>query len=57
MALGEDLGVSAFVMITAAWRPVAVSGVGGLAWAAGLRGFMTQVTQEPSTVTWVGTFG
>jgi hypothetical protein len=28
----------------------------GLAWASGLRGFMTQVTTDPSTVTWAGTF-
>jgi hypothetical protein len=28
----------------------------GLAWACGLRGFMTQVTTDPSTVTWAGTF-
>jgi hypothetical protein len=31
-------------------------GVCGLAWAAGLRGFMTQVTTDPSRVTWAGTF-
>ena len=28
----------------------------GLAWACGLRGLMTQVTTDPSTVTWAGTF-
>jgi ABC-type iron transport system FetAB permease component len=28
----------------------------GLAWAAGLRGYMTQLTDE-STVDWFGTFG
>ena len=31
-------------------------GLCGLAWAAGLRGFMTQITDE-STVSWSGTFG
>jgi hypothetical protein len=31
-------------------------GLCGLAWAAGLRGFMTQITDE-SSVTWSGTFG
>lgn len=36
--------------------PIALGGVCGLAWACGLRGFMTQVTTEPSTVTWTGTF-
>ena len=31
-------------------------GLCGLAWAAGLRGFMTQITDE-SSVSWSGTFG
>jgi hypothetical protein len=30
--------------------------LGGLAWGCGLRGFMTQVTTDPSVVTWSGTF-
>jgi hypothetical protein len=34
-----------------------VGGTCGLAWAAGLRGFMTQiVVEDGSTVTWTGTF-
>lgn len=33
-------------------RAVAVGALCGLAWACGLRGFMTQVTTGPSTVTW-----
>lgn len=34
-----------------------VGGTCGLAWAAGLRGFMTQiVVEDRSTVTWTGTF-
>lgn len=37
-------------------RLVLLGGVAGLAWAAGLRGFMAQVTPE-STVHWAGTFG
>lgn len=37
-------------------RTIAVGALGGLAWACGLRGWMTQVTTAPSTVTWVGTF-
>lgn len=36
---------------------LAIGGVCGLAWAAGLRGFMSQVVGEQgSTVTWMGTF-
>ncbi|MEO7268614.1 MAG: hypothetical protein ABIW49_05350 [Knoellia sp.] len=35
---------------------VALGGLCGLAWASGLRGFMAQVTTEPSNVTWTGTF-
>ncbi|WP_404382936.1 hypothetical protein LL946_17405 [Knoellia locipacati] len=35
---------------------VALGGLCGLAWACGLRGFMAQVTTEPSNVTWTGTF-
>ena len=37
-------------------RTVAVGALCGLAWACGLRGFMTQVTTGPSAVTWTGTF-
>jgi hypothetical protein len=35
---------------------VAVGGLCGLAWACGLRGFMTLVAGWSSTVTWTGTF-
>ncbi len=34
----------------------ALGALGGLAWGCGLRGFMTQVTKDPSVVTWSGTF-
>jgi hypothetical protein len=34
-----------------------VGGLLGLAWAAGMRGFMAQVVQGDSSVTWSGTFG
>lgn len=37
-------------------KHLVVGAVAGLAWACGLRGFMTQVTTDPSTVTWTGTF-
>jgi hypothetical protein len=36
---------------------VLLGGLCGLAWAAGLRGFMTQIVQEDSRVSWSGTFG
>ena len=36
---------------------VLLGGLCGLAWAAGLRGFMAQVAQEDSSVSWSGTFG
>lgn len=36
---------------------VMVGGLCGLAWAAGLRGFMAQIGHEDSTVSWSGTFG
>ena len=36
---------------------VLLGGLCGLAWAAGLRGFMTQIAQEESTVSWSLTFG
>ncbi len=35
---------------------VAAGAVAGLAWAAGLRGFMAQITGPESTVGWLGTF-
>jgi hypothetical protein len=38
-------------------RFVLVGGVCGLAWAAGLRGFMAQIAGSESTVDWAGTFG
>jgi len=34
-----------------------VGGLCGLAWAAGLRGFMAQIGHEDSSVSWSGTFG
>jgi hypothetical protein len=36
---------------------VLLGGLGGLAWAAGLRGFMAQIVGEDSTVNWSATFG
>ena len=37
--------------------PVILGGLCGLAWAAGLRGFMAQIAHEDSSVSWWGTFG
>jgi hypothetical protein len=34
-----------------------LGGLCGLAWAAGLRGFMAQIAQDASGVSWSGTFG
>jgi hypothetical protein len=36
---------------------VMVGSLCGLAWAAGLRGFMAQIERETSSVSWSGTFG
>lgn len=36
---------------------VLLGGLFGLAWAAGMRGFMAQIVQEDSSVSWSGTFG
>ena len=36
---------------------VLVGGLFGLAWAAGMRGFMAQIVQGDSSVSWSGTFG
>lgn len=36
---------------------VLLGGLCGVAWAAGLRGFMAQVAQQDSSVSWSGTFG
>ena len=36
---------------------ILVGGLCGLAWAAGLRGFMAQIAGSTSTVDWAGTFG
>ena len=36
---------------------VLLGGLCGLAWAAGLRGFMAQIVDEDSSVSWSGTFG
>ena len=38
-------------------RLVLLGGLFGFAWAAGLRGFMTQIAQNESNVSWSGTFG
>ncbi|KAA9159323.1 hypothetical protein FPZ12_020695 [Amycolatopsis acidicola] len=37
--------------------PLAIGGVAGLAWAAGLRGLMVEVAGAESAVHWYGTFG
>jgi hypothetical protein len=39
------------------WRLLAVGALFGLAWAAGLRGFMAEVARPSSRVDWAGTFG
>lgn len=36
---------------------ILLGGLCGLAWAAGLRGFMAQIVHEDSSVSWWGTFG
>lgn len=36
---------------------ILLGGLCGLAWAAGLRGFMAQIVVEDSSVSWSGTFG
>lgn len=36
---------------------VRLGGLCGLAWAAGLRGFMAQIVHEDSSVSWSGTLG
>jgi hypothetical protein len=36
---------------------VLLGGLFGLAWAAGLRGFMAQIVHDDSSVSWSGTFG
>ena len=36
---------------------IVLGGLCGLAWAAGLRGFMAQIVREDSSVSWWGTFG
>ena len=36
---------------------VLVGGLCGLAWAAGLRGFMAQIAGSEASVDWAGTFG
>jgi hypothetical protein len=36
---------------------VLIGGLCGLAWAAGLRGFMAKIAGSESTVDWAGTFG
>lgn len=41
---------------TGAAGPMVVGAVGGLAWAAGLRGLMVEVAGPGSEVSWGGTF-
>ena len=36
---------------------ILLGGLFGLAWAAGMRGFMAQIAHEESSVSWSGTFG
>ena len=36
---------------------ILLGGLCGLAWAAGLRGFMAQIVPEDTSVSWLGTFG
>jgi hypothetical protein len=43
-------------LVPARWVAVVVGALCGLAWAAALRGFMSEVAGEDSTVTWAGTF-
>jgi hypothetical protein len=43
-------------LLTSRRRLVVVGGVCGLAWGAGLRGFMAAGTDTPSQVSWLGTF-
>ena len=45
-----SVGESAFPLLV-------VGGVCGLAWAASLRGFMSQIAAADSSVSWFGTFG
>ena len=54
--LTEDAQVRATAGQSHAPSLVAIGGLLGLAWAAGLRGFMAQIVQENSGVSWSGTF-
>jgi len=40
----------------AAYAPIAIGAVAGLAWAGGFRGFMAEIAGPASTVDWTGTF-
>ncbi len=44
------------VLVPAAWQAVGIGALAGLAWAASLRAFMTEVAGEDSAVSWSGTF-
>jgi hypothetical protein len=44
-------------LLTSRRRLVLVGVVCGLAWSAGMRGFMAAATDTPSNVSWLGTFG
>ena len=43
-------------LLTSRRRLVVVGVIGGLAWGAGMRGFMAAVADPPSQVSWLGTF-
>lgn len=43
-------------LVPGRWIAVAVGALCGLAWAAALRSFMSQVAGDDATVTWAGTF-
>jgi hypothetical protein len=49
-------GAAATTTGHAAFAPIAVGAVAGLAWAAGFRGFMAEIAGPESTVEWTGTF-
>jgi hypothetical protein len=57
--MSTDVGPGAAAATTtghAAFAPIAVGAVAGLAWAAGFRGFMVEIAGPESTVEWIGTF-
>jgi hypothetical protein len=56
--MSTDIGPGTATTTTrrAAFPPIAVGAVAGLAWAAGFRGFMVEIAGPESTVGWSGTF-